>query len=51
MGEVCDDLLQKIHQFRRALAQQTDSLTTERLTAAVVKMEARKFELHAEHKA
>jgi hypothetical protein len=46
MCHECDKLKQRILQFQRVLAQPLDALTTERLAAAVVDMEARKSELH-----
>jgi hypothetical protein len=43
MCHECDRLKQRIRQFERVL---TPSLTTERLAAAVVEMEAKKIAFH-----
>ncbi len=48
MCQDCNNLQKQIAQFRRFIAQSFDALTSERLKAAVVEMEAKKTALHAE---
>jgi hypothetical protein len=48
MCEQCDDLQRRIDQFRRAVSNNYDALTTERLKAGLSEMEARKIALHPE---
>jgi hypothetical protein len=48
MCDECDQLDQRIIKFKRFIAQPIDPLTTERLTAGVTEMQARKAALHPE---
>jgi|APCry1669192522_1035417.scaffolds.fasta_scaffold44284_2 hypothetical protein len=48
MCSKCLDIDLRVLKFRRFMAEPIDALTKERLTAAVVEMEATKADLHPE---